>query len=373
MDFIEKFFARGLRKFQTPCYVIDLDQAKKNLQSIKKTWRSHFGNVSIAYSMKTNRHEGLLRILKKLGEGVDVVSGKELSLALAAGIPPAKIFFNGPYKNRADLRLALRHGVNIQVDALEELKAILALSAGKKLPPLSLRISHPLNDDDFSRFGFGEAAFAEAQALLLQKGIPLSGLHFHFGKNAIAAAGLPAMANFMAAWVARLDADTRKQLKWLDVGGGFSSLKEHERLAKLLPPKLRAAGAGKLKIVVEPGRSAVENAGYIVSSVVSVKKGPVYTITLDASKTMMPSHKPQLEMLFIHPENAAAPVIKANIYGSNCFEKDIFVPAIRLPLQTSHLIFKNAGAYDFATGHLWTRDRPFTYIIKDKKLARSSY
>ncbi|MET8546649.1 hypothetical protein ABZW03_39455, partial [Kitasatospora sp. NPDC004799] len=135
----------------TPFYLFDLEGLGADYREMERVWRREFPHLTVAYSYKTNPLAAATRRLAALGGTAEVVSGAELSLALADGFTPGRIVFDGPVKSPAELALAARLGVPVQVDSPTELDDLLALPDGP--PPVGLRLATRGGGGEWSRFG----------------------------------------------------------------------------------------------------------------------------------------------------------------------------------------------------------------------------
>jgi len=244
----------------------------------------------ICYAMKANSSLGLLKLFVDAGCGLDLVSGGELARALAVGCDPAKIIFSGVGKTKAEMRQALDAGIacfNVESeDELDVLDAV-ALSAGLRAP-VSLRINpnvdpktHPYISTGLKGNKFGIAhdralhAYQHAAAL---PGLRVVGIDCHIGSQITEASPyLDAMERVLDL-VAAVDA-AGIRLHHIDFGGGLGidynndTPPAADALWKQLLARVDARGFGDRKLVIEPGRSLVGNAGVCVTEVLYTKPG----------------------------------------------------------------------------------------------------
>ena len=244
----------------------------------------------ICYAMKANSSLGLLKLFVNAGCGLDLVSGGELARALAVGCDPAKIIFSGVGKTKAEMRQALDAGIacfNVESeDELDVLDAV-ALSAGLRAP-VSLRINpnvdpktHPYISTGLKGNKFGIAhdralhAYQHAAAL---PGLRVVGIDCHIGSQITEASPyLDAMERVLDL-VAAVDA-AGIRLHHIDFGGGLGidynndTPPAADALWKQLLTRVDARGFGDRKLVIEPGRSLVGNAGVCVTEVLYTKPG----------------------------------------------------------------------------------------------------
>ncbi|MEO7242462.1 MAG: diaminopimelate decarboxylase [Variovorax sp.] len=251
----------------------------------------------ICYAMKANATLGVLRVFAEAGCGFDLVSGGDLQRALAVGCDPKKIVFSGVGKTRSEMRQALQAGIAcFNVESEAELDVLNAVALGLGLSaPVSLRVNpdvdpktHPYISTGLkgNKFGIahGRALHAYRHAATLA-GLKVIGIDCHIGSQITEAAPyLDAMERLLDL-VAALAAEGIA-LHHIDFGGGLgidygTPAPENEPAAPPAADSLWAQllqqidrrGFDHLKIVIEPGRSLVGNAGVCVSEVLYLKPG----------------------------------------------------------------------------------------------------
>ena len=276
------------QRFGTPLYVYSRGAMLDALAGYQRALagREHL----ICYAMKANSSLAVLQTFAQAGCGFDIVSGGELERALAVGVAASKIVFSGVGKTRAEMRRALDVGVmcfNVESEAELDVLSQLATAAGA-LAQVSLRVNpdvdagtHPYISTGLkgSKFGIAhERAVACYERAASLPGLKVIGIDFHIGSQ-IAEAGpyldaLDRMLDLVEAVEARGIA-----IHHLDLGGGLGityadeTPPSAEALVKSLLERIDARGHGHRKIMVEPGRSLVGNAGMLVSEVLYLKPG----------------------------------------------------------------------------------------------------
>lgn len=247
-------------------------------------------HAQICYAMKANSSLGVLQVFARAGCGFDIVSGGELDRVLAAGGEAGKIIFSGVGKTRAEMRQALAAGIgcfNVESEAELDVLSEVALAAGLRAP-VSIRVNpnvdpktHPYISTGLKDNKFGvahEDALRIYQHAASLKGLKIVGIDCHIGSQitdttpyldamdrvldlvgAIEGAGIP--------------------LEHIDFGGGLGinynndTPPEADVLWQQLLAKLDARGYGNKKLMIEPGRSLVGNAGVCLTEVLYVKPG----------------------------------------------------------------------------------------------------
>lgn len=171
-------------------YLLDAPQFQDNFLGLTQAFRAYYPQTTIAYSYKTNYVPRYCEMVSQLGGYAEVVSSMEMMLALKLGVPPEKIFFNGPFKEHWHVVSLLEAGGIVNIDSFEELQRI-ANSAEEhsgKYFSLGLRCNFEVNDGVLSRFGFDTNSHEFLNALALIDAHPklkLVGLHCHFATRTL--------------------------------------------------------------------------------------------------------------------------------------------------------------------------------------------
>jgi diaminopimelate decarboxylase len=337
----------------------------------------------VAYSVKANPNLALLRTLAEMGAGADVVSGGELKRARLAGIPGERIVFSGVGKTINELALGLNEDIYaFNVESHGELCALndLACTMGKKAP-IAIRINPDIESPTphhYTRTGhaatkFGIAAerardlYAVAAKL---QGIRVRGIDVHIGSQILDVQpfGLALEA------VLELAHDLRQEdipLEFLDLGGGMGITYDGEEpvsasaLADVVVPRVAEAG---LRLVVEPGRFIVGEAGVLLTRVIYVKEGGTkrFVIT-DAGMNdlIRPSHYDGWHR--VEPvESTGRPAARVDIVGPICETGDFLAldRDLELPKQGELLAIHTVGAYGFSMASQYNqRPRPAEVLV----------
>ena len=262
-------------RFGTPCFVYSRAALEAAYHAFEGALagREHL----VCYAMKANSNLAVLDALARLGSGFDIVSGGELARALAAGADPRKIVFSGVGKSEAEIRTALAARILcFNVESASELARVARVAAELKLrAPVSLRVNpdvdprtHPYISTGLKENKFG-IAYAEALALYREASksphLDVAGIDFHIGSQ------LTEVAPFV-------DALEREGigLRHLDIGGGLGIRYQAEQppaAADYVQALLERVGRRPLKILLEPGRALVGNAGLLLTRIEYLKPG----------------------------------------------------------------------------------------------------
>ncbi len=277
-----------VQEFDTPLFVYSQSAMLAALQAYQKGFegRQHL----ICYAMKANSSLAILETFVRAGCGLDIVSGGELERALRAGVQADKVIFSGVGKTRQEIRRALEVGIGcFNVESLPELDVInaVALELGRPAP-VSLRVNpdvdaqtHPYISTGLKGNKFGIAHHESLQAYRHAAALPglrVVGIDCHIGSQ------ITQTGPYLDAMDRVLDlVDAIEQegivLEHIDFGGGLGITYRNETppaadtLWQALLNKLDSRGYGQRKLVIEPGRSLVGNAGICVTEVVFEKPG----------------------------------------------------------------------------------------------------
>jgi len=270
------------KKYKTPFYCYSLLQLKSNFYNFEKKFRK--AKPLICFSVKSNSNVNLLRELKKMGSGADVVSAGELLKATRAGINPNKIVFSGVGKTNEEIKLAIKKRVLlINIESESEAKLINKISKDmSKVTPVGIRlnpnvtgktnkkISTGSNDD---KFGLNYKDFIDlSKKIEKMKNLKLQGLSVHIGSQIINIKPFKLVLNI----INKIINETKINFKFIDLGGGMGisySNKEKDldlnQYAKIVNKFIKNK---KTKIIFEPGRSIIGNTSILVSKVIYIKK-----------------------------------------------------------------------------------------------------
>ena len=329
-------FTQLADKFGTPLYVYSQAALSEAFQNYQTAFAKL--NPLICYAVKANGNLSILKHFASLGSGFDIVSGGELQRVLAAGGDAGKTIFSGVGKNEAEIEFALNAGVLcFNVESIPELERINTV-AGKmgKTAPISLRINpdvdaktHPYISTGLKANKFG-IAFADALATYQHAAalphLRITGIDCHIGSQLIDLSPLVEACDRLLVLVEQLDVVGIK-LEHIDLGGGVGIVYHDEAVPDLQAyadaVALRLSDRG-YKVILEPGRSLVGNAGTLLTRVEFVKHGEEKNfVIVDAA--MNDLMRPALYDAYHHietvePKNSTAFV--ADVVGPICESGD---------------------------------------------------
>lgn len=350
-------------RFGTPCYVYSraaleaaLDEFQQELSGI---------DALVCYAVKANSNLAVLNVFARCGAGFDIVSGGELQRVLAAGADPQKVVFSGVGKTVAEMALALNTGILcFNVESASELDRLndVAGSLGKTAP-ISLRVNpnvdaktHPYISTGLKENKFG-VAYEEALALYRHAArlpnLRISGIDCHIGSQLLDPAPFAEALDKILLLVDQLAAEGIT-LRHIDLGGGLGIRYRDETAPTVhayLQPLLQKLQARSLKILLEPGRRLVGNAGLLLTQVEYLKPGEVKNFAI-VDAAMNDLARPALynawhDILPVAPRNT--PELTWEIVGPICETGDFLGHQRPLALLPGDLLaIMSAGAYGMA-------------------------
>jgi diaminopimelate decarboxylase len=321
----------------------------------------------ICYALKANSNQAVVRTFAECGAGADVVSEGELRRALAAGVPADRIVFAGIGKTRDEMAVALEAGIfQFNVESEPELDALDEVARAKgRRAQVALRVNPDIDAGTHAKittgtkenkFGVDIARAPEVfERARNRPGVQAVGVALHIGSQ------LTELAPFRAAFARMRDLVGRLRarghdIERMDFGGGLGISHDGE-----VPPTIadyarlvREAGEGlRCRLIVEPGRVMVGNAGVLVTRIIYVKAGEARRfVIVDAA--MNDLIRPTLYEAFhaivpvtVPVAGAAADVTPADVVGPICESGDYFAQQRPLPPVGAGelLAIKSAGAY----------------------------
>jgi diaminopimelate decarboxylase len=352
------------RDIGTPCYVYDAERIRENYHAIAGAF-SGDTPLMICFAVKANGNLSVLRMLRELGAGFDVVSAGEMQRALRAGAAPETIVFAGVGKTDAELTAALRAGIGwINVESAQELGVLsdLAVAMGRR-QRVALRINPGVDAHTHSYMTTGKASnkfgIERETALEIARrhadfpGVSIEGIHFHIGSMVTEPEPYVAAVQIALALIAEFRA-LGVAINTLDMGGGYGVAYTADQIAAPLKeiaaailPLIQAAG---LELHLEPGRYIVADAGVLLTRVLYTKNnGGVNYAIVDAA--MNDLIRPALYGARHQPALIGAPPAETSLLyelvGPVCESGDFLAHEAELPpLERGALIaFGHAGAY----------------------------
>jgi diaminopimelate decarboxylase len=367
-------------RFGTPAYIYSQSAILGNYARLSGTLAGLPG--LICYSVKANSHLRILSLLRQAGAGFDVVSGGELARALRAGAAPDTIVFSGVGKTQEEIDAGLAAGILMfNVESVGELEVIESRArALAKVGRVSIRVNPDVEADTHPYISTGQMIHKfgvpkdEAPELYRRAArsphLKVQGVACHIGSQILEVEPFwKALDEILA--VARQLAAEGIAVEVLDLGGGFGISYnaepplDVERLARGLEERLRAAS---MRLILEPGRALVGNAGALVTRVLYVKRNQRKNfVVVDAG--MNDLMRPTLYGSYheiVPVRGGTAERLQADIVGPLCESGDFFARDRDIPdVQPGDLLaVLTVGAYGFVLSSNYnTRPRPAEVLV----------
>jgi diaminopimelate decarboxylase len=363
-------------RFGTPLYLYDFDFIRRRVRTFQGAFRGT--DLLLAYSVKANGNLAILNRLAALGTGADIVSGGELFRALKAGIEPGKIVFAGVGKTDDELKAGLDAGIYaFNVETTGELHRLEELARERDgRARFGVRVNpdiHSPTPHEYTRTGHADTKFGVPVPVAVglyrwaatrPHLIPV-GIDVHIGSQIVDPAPYKKALRSVLEVVHLLNKEGI-HLKYLDIGGGFGvpytgEEMEIQALADAVLPLVKNTG---LRLVLEPGRSIVGEAGVLVTRVQAVKVSGSRTFVItDAGMTELirPSHYGGVHPVQPVELREEREVRRLDVVGPICETGDFLAQDRELPLPRAGelLAIGIAGAYGFTMASNYNgRPRP---------------
>jgi diaminopimelate decarboxylase len=370
-------------EFGTPCYVY----SKAALEQAFRQFQSGFSNADhlICFAVKANPSLAILNLFARMGAGFDIVSAGELARVLAAGGDPAKIVFSGVGKTEAEMRAALEAGIFcFNVESAAELERLNKVAGSMAVTaPVSLRVNpnvdaktHPYISTGLKNNKFG-VAYEEAIALY-QRAASLSNIDVH-GVDCHIGSQITEISPFLDALdriLLLVDelAEAGISIRHIDVGGGIGICYDDETppdFSSYAAAILDKLGSRKVKLLFEPGRALVGNAGILLTKVEYLKPGESKNFAI-VDAAMNDLMRPALYDAYHDIVAVKEGTGKEQVYeivGPICETGDFLGHDRKLALQQDDLLaIMSAGAYGMSMASNYnTRPRAAEVMVDGDK------
>lgn len=388
------------KKYGTPLYLLDEDRIRAHCRTYIRAMKTYFGeDAQPLFASKALSFTGIYRLCTEEGMAVDVVSPGELFIALHAGFDPKNIYFHGNAKTEDDLRYAMDAGVGcIVVDNETELLRVSAYAIEKgKTQDILLRLTPGIDPHTFDAVNtgkvdskFGSAiATGQAEALFLRAkdipGVELLGFHCHIGSQIFDEKPFCDAADLMMTFLASLREKYGYTAKVLDLGGGIGVRYVEDDPYIDIEDTLRLVGSHirsvceslnfpMPRILMEPGRSLVADAGVTVYTVQNVKMIPGFKsyAAIDGGMTDNPRYalyRSRYTVLLANRADETAD-FTCTVAGRCCESGDLIGENMLLPKPEvgDTLAVLVTGAYNYAMSSNYNAiPRPPIVMISDGK------
>lgn len=347
-------------------YFLDLEKLADNYRRLRQAFVSQYENSQIAYSFKTNYAPVIGQQLKGLGCWAEVVSAMEYHIATEVlGFSPEQVVVNGPLHEQDFIEKILLEGAHFNADAWYLLQMVgqVCRRHPKRHFRLGIRLSYPIAEGGFSRFGIS-SEMSSLQALMAwQAALPncsITGLHSHFSNSS---RSLASFADRIAGLIRASEVlFPTAPPQFLNIGGGFFGEMPASLASQYAsPPDFAAyaeqiAGAMRKRftrkdevgLLLEPGTALIANAMVFVCKVMEVKQVEGKTLALVNGSNHNINHKWAGEALPVQLVSQAQQDsgLQFDVVGNTCIEKDVLRCAVPGAVAAGdYLIFQYMGGY----------------------------
>ena len=353
-----------VKEYGSPIFVVDQDDFVVRTNAWQAALNESFGSGKIYYAAKSFICVEVAKWLKELKVGLDVCTGGELAVALAADFPASDIEFHGNNKSEAEITTAIKEGVGtIVIDSFDELSRVAKIATEfKKIQKVYLRLTPGIDAHTHEfistahedvKFGFsiasGDAQIA-IDKCMVESSLNLAGIHCHIGSQIFEVSGFELAAQRLVAVLVAFRDKYSKELAELNLGGGYgiaytknesaiSPAQVIPAIAKVIKSECEKAKLSVPKISIEPGRAIVgptTTTIYMVGTTKSVTlengaKRRYISVDGGMSENIRPALYGATYSAFLANRNSSATAINSRIVGKHCESGDILISEIDMP------------------------------------------
>jgi diaminopimelate decarboxylase len=370
---ISPIFARELLNiYGSPLYVYDADRLRQTIQQI--TQAISYAQTQFQFASVTNGNVALLQIFRDANWGLHANTPGDVYLGLAAGFKGDRIVYSGSNLDRSEMAQMLKWGIKtLNLDSLNQVelcgKVYQDLMEIIPIPSLGLRLNLPELTGE-SRIGVRPDEFTEAVAIAKNFGLKIEGLHFYRGTGTNATKAFTQVIDRLLS-IAQMLPDWQ----YLDFGGGFGypyqGRVSFDWIAFGVALNAELAQLNRaIKLIIEPGRSAIANCGILLATVVSIKwqdgKQIVGVDTTVANLSVPSVHGGYREIIQLNYPNPSS-LYPSDICGNTTYSRDYLGRNCQLPkLAIDDIIaILDVGAYGYAmSSHFLHRPRPAEVLLE---------
>jgi len=357
------------RQYDTPLYVYSENRIRENYRRAFSAFKNAYKKFRLFYAIKANNNLAILNILRQEGAGFDAACPEEIELALKAGAKPDEILYSGVYHRNEELEFALKKKVRINLEGISQINRLLKIG---KPDFISFRINPGISGGSIkglifagpdAKFGIEEEKALEAYRIAKEAGIKRFGMHMMTGSCVLDPEYFAAAASKLLDIAGRISKELGIEFEIIDIGGGLGvTYKPGERelnvelaakkVAEVFKRKVKENGLGDPKLLIEPGRFIVCDAGILLTKVHSIKDAKKRFIGVDAgmNNLLRPMLYDAYHQIFVANKLNERETEKVNVVGPVCentdqLAKDRLLPHIE---EGDLLAVLNAGAYGFS-------------------------
>lgn len=375
-------------KYGSPLFVISERKIRENYKDANRSFRTRYPKVQFAWSYKTNYLNAVCNVFHQEGSWAEVVSGFEYNKAINNGVPGNKIIFNGPDKTDEELRTAVLNGSPVHIDHLDELYMLQVISDELNVKPkVAVRVNmdtgiYPMWD----RFGFNYEngqAWDAINKIMLNGKLELIGLHCHIGTFMLTPNAYAVAAAKLSDLAVNIKYKYKKNIQYIDMGGGFASkntlkgsylpgvdtVPTIDQFAEAICTSILNAGfldAELPLLILETGRALIDDAGYLIGSVISNKR------LSDGRRAVIMDFGVNVMFTSFWYDHKISPAQDFSeftedmvVYGPLCMNIDVIREHVTLPLlkKNDKVVVHTVGAYNMTQWMQFIALRPAVVMI----------
>ncbi len=386
-------------KYGTPLYLLDEDRIRANIRAYKAVMERVFPQGSLPiYASKANSFKQIYRICAQEGIGVDVVSGGEIYTAVQAGFDMSRAYFQGNNKTDAEIALALDSGVGyFVVDCGEELEILEEMAAQRGIvQKILIRVTPGIDPHTYEQVAtgkvdskFGSPIETGSAERIVKRAIEcahidLRGIHCHVGSMVFGEDVYEQAARVMLEFMAYVKDRLGYELEVLDLGGGYGVsyvdgdghidiTRKTKSVAETIRENCERLGIAYPKIILEPGRSIVADAGMTLYTAGAMKviEGYKSYISVDGGMTDNPRYALYGSKYTVYDASRMDEQADTlfDVVGKCCESGDIIQPKVMLPADVKRgdiIAVCTTGAYNYSMASNYNRiPRPAMVMLSD--------
>lgn len=372
-------------KYGTPLLVTSEKRLEDNFSRLKDAFSKQYDDIAIKYAIKSNSNPVIIKMLSKLGAGMDASSVPEIQFAAAAGVPRDKIMFSPNFASVSELRYALDAGVMINFDDIGQFETLSRFGVPKSI---SFRLNPGFGKGEFpgitlsgpdSKFGIPESSILEAYGMAKKSGVRKFGMHMMCGSNVLEPEYFGLITSQILAAAGKLKEALGIKLDFIDIGGGFGvpykpgeSELDIGKTASIVAKEFKAGsakyGLGNPQIMMEPGRYLIADTTVLLGTVNHVKSYQKIFVGTDIGMNLLlrPALYGAYHEIKVLTKLGEKPSMTANVVGEVCENTDAIARDRQLPqVQKDDVIaVLNAGAYVYGMSSNYNgRLRPAEVLV----------
>lgn len=359
--------------YGTPLYVYDENKIRENYRRARSAFEKHYPNFRFFYAVKACNNPAIASILKQEGAGIDAASVNEILLAKKIGLDGENVMFSGNFLSDDDIKQGLESGVIFNLDDISLLPRVLKFG---KPEILSFRVNpgygrsnvgeFVTNAGPNAKFGVHPDDVIKAYKMAKDAGIKRFGAHMMPGSCITDSDYFPFITNLLMDIIGKVGKELKIDFEFIDIGGGLGipykpgeeslDLDEAARkTAEAFKTKVAEYGLKPPRLMMEPARYFVGNAGYIIGRVHSIKQSYKEIAGTDIGMNILarPAMYGSYHHIYVNGKEDA-PRKTIGLCGQLCENTDFWVKERELPANIAEgdlVLVENGGAYGMAMSY----------------------